>query len=154
MLKLKLQYFGHLVQRTDSLEKTDAGKDWRQEEKGATEWDSWMASQTQWTWVWASSGSWWWTGRPGVLQSMGSQSWTRLSNWTVLKTYLKILGLGNFFSRNQLPTRPWPSGSNMVGMHILRVYLVWTCWTRSSRSETQEAMCYHVVQWFWYKIKI
>ena len=34
MLKLKLQYFGHLVQRTDSLEKTDAGKDWRQEEKG------------------------------------------------------------------------------------------------------------------------
>ena len=37
MLKLKLQYFGHLMQRVDSLEKTDAGKDWRQEEKGATE---------------------------------------------------------------------------------------------------------------------
>ena len=37
MLKLKLQYFGHLMQRTDSLEKTDAGKDWRQEEKGTTE---------------------------------------------------------------------------------------------------------------------
>ena len=37
MLKLKLQYFGHTVQRTDSLEKTDAGKDWRQEEKGMTE---------------------------------------------------------------------------------------------------------------------
>ena len=36
MLKLKLQYFGHLMQRTDSLEKTDAGKDWRQEEKGMT----------------------------------------------------------------------------------------------------------------------
>ena len=36
-------------------------------------WDSWMASPTQWTWVWVSSGSWWWTGRPGVLQSMGSQ---------------------------------------------------------------------------------
>ena len=33
----------------------------------------WMASPTQWTWVWASSGSWWWTGKPGVLQSMGSQ---------------------------------------------------------------------------------
>ena len=32
-----------------------------------------MASLTQWTWVWANSGSWWWTGRPGVLQSMGSQ---------------------------------------------------------------------------------
>ena len=37
MLKLKLQYFGHLMQRVDSLEKTDAGKGWRQEEKGATE---------------------------------------------------------------------------------------------------------------------
>ena len=35
--------------------------------------DGWMASPTQWTWVWISSGSWWWTGKPGVLQSMGSQ---------------------------------------------------------------------------------
>ena len=35
-------------------------------------WDGWMASPTQWTWVWLNSGSWWWTGRPGVLQSMGS----------------------------------------------------------------------------------
>ena len=47
MLKLKLQYFGHLMQRTDSLEKTDAGKDWRQEEKGMTEdgmvgWHHWL----------------------------------------------------------------------------------------------------------------
>ena len=37
MLKLKLQYFGHLMQRVDSLEKTDAGRDWRQEEKETTE---------------------------------------------------------------------------------------------------------------------
>ena len=36
-------------------------------------WHGWMASPTQWTWVWVSSRSWWWTGRPGVLQSMGSQ---------------------------------------------------------------------------------
>ena len=36
-------------------------------------WDGWMASPTRWTWVWVNSGSWWWTGRPGVLQSMGSQ---------------------------------------------------------------------------------
>ena len=36
-------------------------------------WDGWMASLTQRTWVWVNSGSWWWTGRPGVLQSMGSQ---------------------------------------------------------------------------------
>ena len=37
MLKLKLQYFGHLMQRVDSLEKTDAGRDWGQEEKGTTQ---------------------------------------------------------------------------------------------------------------------
>ena len=36
-------------------------------------WDGWMASPTRWTWVWASCRSWWWTGRPGVLQFMGSQ---------------------------------------------------------------------------------
>ena len=34
--------------------------------------DGWMASPTRWTWVWVSSASWWWTGKPGVLQSMGS----------------------------------------------------------------------------------
>ena len=64
---------------------SDAGKDWGQEEKRTTGWDGWMASPTQWTWVWVNSGSWWWTGRPGVLQFMGSQSWTQLSDWTELK---------------------------------------------------------------------
>ena len=45
-------------------------------------WDGWMASLTRWIWVWASSGSWWWTGKPEVLQSMGSQSRTRQQlNW-------------------------------------------------------------------------
>ena len=51
-----------------------------------------MASPTQWTWVWVNSGSWWWTGRPGVLQFMGSQSQTRLSDWTELNwTELRAL---------------------------------------------------------------
>ena len=36
-------------------------------------WDGWIASLKWWTWVWVSSRSWWWTGKPGVLQSMGSQ---------------------------------------------------------------------------------
>ena len=48
-------------------------------------WDGWMASLTQWTWVWVNSGSWWWTGRPGVLQSRGSQrvrqDWATELNW-------------------------------------------------------------------------
>ena len=42
-------------------------------EGGDRGWDDWMASPTQWRWVWASSRSWWWTGKPGVVQSMGSQ---------------------------------------------------------------------------------
>ena len=64
----------------------DAGKDWRQEDKGMTGWDGWMESPTQQTWVWINSRSWWWTGRPGVLQSKGSQI-VRLDwvNWTKLK---------------------------------------------------------------------
>ena len=63
----------------------DAGKDWRQEEKGTTEDEiDRMASLTQWTWAWASSGRWWWTGKPGVLQSMGLQNQAQLSNWTTM----------------------------------------------------------------------
>ena len=49
-------------------------------------WDDWMASPTRWTWVWVDSGSWWWTGRPDVLQFMGSQrvghDWATELNWT------------------------------------------------------------------------
>ena len=48
--------------------------------------DGWTVSPTRQAWVWASSRSWWWTGKPGVLQSMGSQSRTRLSNWTTTAT--------------------------------------------------------------------
>ena len=50
-----------------------------------TGWDGWMASPAWWTWVWASSGSWWWTGKPGVLQSVGSHKvrheWVTELNW-------------------------------------------------------------------------
>ena len=49
------------------------------------EWNGWMASPTHWTWIWVNSGSWWWTGRPGMLQFMGSQrvrhDWATELNW-------------------------------------------------------------------------
>ena len=67
-------------------------------------WDGWMASLMRWTWVWVDSRSWWWTGKPGVLQSMGSQrvghNWaTELTDWT--------LGGGN--ERRSFPSpRPSP----------------------------------------------
>ena len=55
-------------------------------------WDGWMASPTWWTWVWVNSGSWWWTGRPGVLQFMGSQrvehDWVTELNWMLPKAHL------------------------------------------------------------------
>ena len=86
MLKLKLQYFGHLMQRTDHLKRP-----WCWEMlKGGREgddrgWDGWTTSPTRWTWVWIRSRSWWWTGRSGMLQSMGvTKSLTRLSDWTEL----------------------------------------------------------------------
>ena len=87
MLKLKLQYFGHLKQRADSFEKTlmlGKTEGWRRRDDRG--WDGWMASPTRWTWVWVDSGSWWWTGRPGVLQFMGLQrvghDWATELNWT------------------------------------------------------------------------
>ena len=74
----------------------DAGNDWRWEEKGMAGWDGWMASPTQWTWVWVSSGSWWWTGKPGTLQSTGSQrvrhDWVTEVNWTSDNQHLCVTG--------------------------------------------------------------
>ena len=60
----------------------DLGKTVARGEGGDRGWDDGMASLTQWTWVWAHSGRWWRTGKPGVLQSIGSQSWTWLSKPT------------------------------------------------------------------------
>ena len=72
--------------RTDPLEKPlMLGKIQGGGEGDNKGWDGWMASLTQWTWVWVNTGSWWWTGRPGMMQFKGSQSQTRLSNWTELK---------------------------------------------------------------------
>ena len=87
MLKLKLQYFGYLMQRTDSLEKTlMLGKIEGGRRRGQQRMKWWMASPKWWTWVWVGSRSWWWTGKPGMLQSMGSQrvghDWTIELNWS------------------------------------------------------------------------
>ena len=85
MLKLKLQYFGHLMQSTDSLEKIlvlgkiEGGREG--EDRG---WDGWMASPTQWTWVWVNSGCWWWTGGLVCYSPWGQKESdvTECLNWT------------------------------------------------------------------------
>ena len=88
MLKLKLQYFGHLMWRANSLEKTlmlgrVGGR--RRKRRQRIRWLDGIT--TQWTWVWVNSGSWWWKGRPGVLRFMGSQrvghNWATELNWTI-----------------------------------------------------------------------
>ena len=79
MLKLKLQYFGHLMERADSLEKLWCWERLKAGEEGDDRGcDGWMASPTQWTWVWASSRRCWRTRKPVVLQSIQSQRVTTL----------------------------------------------------------------------------
>ena len=73
-LMLKLQYFGHLMRRADSLENSlMLGKIEGRRRRGDREWDGWMASPTLWTWVWGNFRRWWMTGKTDVLQSMVSQ---------------------------------------------------------------------------------
>ena len=89
MLKLKLQYFGHLMWRTNSFERP-----WRWERLKAggegeeREWDGWMASLTWWTWVWVNSGSW--SGQGGLVccspwghKELDTTEWL---NWTELSS--------------------------------------------------------------------
>ena len=112
MLKLKLQYFGHLMGRADSLGKTLMLGKIEGKEKGMTEDE--MASLTQWTWVWVDSGSWWWTGRPGVLRFMGSQR--------VRHDWVTEL-ISHCFFKLHLPDDMWGGGS----CHML-VAISFFCW--------------------------
>ena len=89
-LILKLIYFGQVMRTANSLKKTQIlGKT---EGKGR-----WGRQRMRWldnitdsrTWVWANSGRQWRTGKPGMLQFMGSQSQTQFSNWTITWKMLK-----------------------------------------------------------------
>ena len=88
MMKLKLQYFGHFMWRTDSFEKTLKLGKLKMGEEDDRWWDGLLASLTWWTWVWTSSKSWWWTRKPGMLQFMGLQKvglyWVTGLNWILM----------------------------------------------------------------------
>ena len=108
MLKLKLQYFGHLMQRMTHWKRPWC---WERLKAGGggddRGWDDWMASPTQWTWIWVNSGSWQWTGRPGMLQSMGLQrdEWVTELNWTELKNeevyFLVLISKSRYIFRSR-----------------------------------------------------
>ena len=141
LLKMKLQYFGHLMQRADSFEKTltlgkiESGR--RRDDRG---WDGWMASPTQSTRFWASSGSWWWTVKTGVLQSMGSQSQTWLSDWAKLFFYKSVTFVSSYLSH--VPVQNFRMNAVrslclsllkdvfgcMLEMHAFFVTSRWCCW--------------------------
>ena len=110
MLRLKLQYFGHLMPK----ELTHWKRPWCWEGLGTggegddRGWDGWMASPTQWTWVWVNSGSWWWTWWPGVLRFMGSQrvghDWATELNRDIFfyGLWYSIYGFINVYLRSSL----------------------------------------------------
>ena len=92
MLKVKLHYFGHLMRRLTHFKRPWYWARLKVGGEGNNRgWDGWMTSLTQCTWVWVNSGNWWWTGRPSVLQSMGSQitghNWATELNWLISRVY-------------------------------------------------------------------
>ena len=90
-------------------------------------WDGWMASLTRWTWVWVNSRSWWWTGRPGVLQFMGSQrvghNWATELNWTEY-----ILSYFIF-------TKSYENG-RIISVWNLKKQVRWNDWTQDLTQES------------------
>ena len=108
MLKLKLRYFGHLMRRVDSLEKTlMLGGIGGKRRRGRQRMRWWMASLTRWMWVWVNSGSWWWTGRPGNCGSWGRKEsdTTEWLNWTDWCTVVDH-------------DHPWPYGNNSWSQNL------------------------------------
>ena len=128
MLKLKLQYFGHLMRRTNSLEKTlMLGKIKGRRRRGCKGWDGWMASPTQWTWVWVSSGSWWWTGKPGVLQSMVHKE----LDWLTEMKQKVWLDCDPFITTATLVQDGGTEGCGLISCKSIKIAA--TCWTTIGR---------------------
>ena len=122
----------------------DAGKGWRQEEKGTTGWDGCMAIPTPRTWVWASSGSWWCTGKPGMLQFMGSQrvgnNWVTQLNWihSILNTCALSLIQGPLKASIALCVYIHVCVFHPYNFHLVRICGTTVC-RISSRSKRNES---------------
>ena len=129
-LKLKLQYFGRLMWRANSLEKTLCWERLKTEgEAGDGGWDGWMASLTQWTWTCANSKRWWETEKPGVRQSMGSQTirhnlaaeQSRTTDWTTINMN-HCNCVFSFTTLNKAQTNRQMSSSSICGLSGITLY--------------------------------
>ena len=133
----------------------NAWKGWRQEEKGTTGWDVWMASPIQWTWIWVNSGSWWWTGSPGTYSPWGHKEsdmteqlyWTEHNMQSCLLMPLTIICLVLYFPHlTQLyfqKSRDFSKESyaNLCSM----VYVLCPIWLSNYQNRYRE-YCFH--NWF------
>ena len=152
MLKLKLQYFPTWCNKLTHLKRPWCWERLKVGGEGDNRgWDGWMASPTQWTWVWVISGSWWWTGRPGMLQFMGSQrvgqDWMTELNWSegipiISLVTIRSLCLIVLSSKRSAFGRGWGSTNNMT------CYPKWTHKHRSlsKTSMTSEHKCRHTLK--------
>ena len=119
MLKLKTPGFWSSDVNSWLIGKVpDAGKDLRAEgEEGIRGWDGWMASLMQWTWTWANSRRWWGAGRPGLLQSMGSQ---RVGHSWVTEQQQKGLVIGKGEAGETYKTYPM----FLLFQNYVRIYVI------------------------------
>ena len=112
-------------------------------EGGGRGWGGRMASPTWWIRVWVSSGSWWWTGRPGVLQPVGAQSRTRLSEWAGPKSWARGLALRVRLSRcllrPGLPRAACPTELRLKSWGITTTS--WLCLSGHPREEGTQRVC-------------
>ena len=138
MLKLKLQIFGYLMRRTDSLEKTRCWERLKVGGQGDNRgWDGWMASPPWWAWVWASSGSWWWTRMLGMLHPWGHKEsdTTERVNWTenCYQPQLRRQREGGTRALERFPgaghsslwERVWHQPHTYVGLTVM--FIIWQC---------------------------
>ena len=158
MLKLKLQYFGHLMR---SWQRPWCWKTLKGEEEGDRRWNGWMASPIQWIWTWANSGRWGGTGRLDLLQSMGSQRvghdretniWASLVAQTernppaMWETWIRSLGREDPPWRRKWQPTPVSLPGKSYGQRSLAVYSPWGC----KELDMTEQLHYH----YHYRVKI
>ena len=150
MLKLKLQYFGHLMRRVDSLEKTrmlEGIRGRRRRGRPRMRWLDGIPNSTDMSL--GKLGRWWWTGSPGVLQSMGSQTvghdWVTALNWTEL-SQIEYVWLEQNFSSHYLSKTLENGVKPLVSWRCVRCH-AWAqlFYSKELYTELITALCFNLM---------